>query len=60
MADYTVQNEPEQVDITIDKIENLEQTMGQATDKIMSQKAVTDYTDNSIQTAILDSWAGGY
>lgn len=42
MADYEVINDPELVDDTIDKVQSLEQETGQASDKIMSQKAVTD------------------
>ncbi len=49
MADYTVRNEPQFVDETIDKVQKLEQTAGQSSDKIMSQKAVTEQLDEKVE-----------
>lgn len=48
MADYTVRNEPQFVDETIDKVQKLEQTAGQSSDKIMSQKAVTQQLEEKV------------
>ena len=45
MSDYIVSNNPELVDDTIDKVQELKQTTGTSTTEIMSQKAVTDELD---------------
>ena len=54
MADYIVQNDPALVDDTINKVQNLKQTIEQETDQIMSQKACTDMIKDTDSTALIN------